>query len=186
LEKKNSQKLENEVKNVKILITYNADTGNTEKVGMAMKEALDGEGQDVSAINAKDVDASTLKSYDLVVIGSSILGSQVGKNAKALLKGPDYPPKIAFFYTCQQDRSYPKAFGRTIKKIEKEGTSKVMGEFHCIGDALGMSDALREKMMSAMTPEQRSEMEKHFEDIIGRPNADDLAKAKEFAKSLLK
>jgi len=174
------------VKNVKILITYHSDTGNTEKVGKAMKEALDEEGQDVTAIHAKEVDSSSLKSYDLVVIGSSILGSQLGKHAKALLTKVELPPKIAFFYTCQQDRAYPKAFGRAAKKIEKEGTSKVMGEFHCIGDALGMSDALREKMMGAMSPEQRSEMEKHFKEIIGRPNAEDLAKAKEFAKSLIK
>ena len=171
---------------MKILITYHSDTGNTEKVGKAMKEALDEEGQDVTAINAKDVDASSLKSYDLVVIGSSILGSQLGKHAKALLTKVELPPKIAFFYTCQQDRAYPKAFGRTTKKIEKEGTSKVMGEFHCIGDALGMSDALREKFVGAMTPDQREDAIKHFEAIKGRPNAEDLAKAKEFAKSLIK
>lgn len=171
---------------MKILITYHSDTGNTEKVGKAMKEALDEEGQDVTAMNAKDVDASSLKSYDLVVIGSSILGGQTGKFAKALLKAPEFPPKIAFFYTCQQDRSYPKAFGRTIKKIEKESTSKLMGEFHCIGDALGMSDALKAKLLGAMTPEQRKDAEKHFEEIKGRPNSDDLAKAKEFAKSLIK
>ena len=184
--KKNSQKLENEVKNVKILITYHSDTGNTEKVGKAMKEALDEEGQDATAIHAKEVDPSSLKSYDLVAIGSPIIGASIGKYAKALLTKVELPPKIAFFYTCQQDKAYPKAFGRAAKKIEKEGTSKVLGEFHCIGDALGMPDALREKFVGAMTPDQREAAIKHFEEIKGRPNAKDLEKAKEFAKSLIK
>ena len=93
------------MKNVKILITYHSDTGNTEKVGKAMKEALDEEGQDVTAIHAKEVDSSSLKSYDLVVIGSSILGSQLGKHAKALLSKVELPPKIAFFYTFNKDLS---------------------------------------------------------------------------------
>ncbi|MHA1256635.1 MAG: hypothetical protein ACTSPS_13660 [Promethearchaeota archaeon] len=61
-----------------------------------------------------------------------------------------------------------------------------MGEFHCIGDALGMPDALREKFVGAMTPDQREAAIKHFEEIKGRPNAEDLEKAKEFAKSLIK
>jgi len=173
------------VKEMKILITYHSDTGNTEKVGKAMKEALDEEGQDVTAMHAKDVDASSLKSYDLVVIGSPIIGASIGKYAKALTK-VEFPPKIAFFYTHQQDKIYPKAFGRIAKKLEKEGRSNVMGEFECIGDALGMSDALKEKLLSSMTPEQRSEAEKHFEEIKGRPNSEDLAKAKEFAKTLIK
>jgi len=174
------------VKNVKILIAYHSDTGNTEKVGNAMKEALDEEGQDVTAIHAKEVDPSSLKSYDLVVIGTPILGASIGKYAKALLTKVELPPKIAFFYTHQQDKLYPKAFVRTAKKLEKEGTTKVMGEFECIGDALGMSDALKEKLLGAMTPEQRKDAEKHFEAIKGRPNAEDLEKAKEFAKSLIK
>ena len=174
------------MKNVKILIAYHSDTGNTEKVGNAMKEALDEEGQDVTAIHAKEVDPSSLKSYDLVVIGTPILGASIGKYAKALLTKVELPPKIAFFYTHQQDKLYPKAFGIKAKKLEKEGTTKVMGEFECIGDALGMSDALKEKLLGAMTPEQRKDAEKHFEAIKGRPNAEDLEKAKEFAKSLIK
>ena len=43
-----------------------------------------------------------------------------------------------------------------------------------------------EKYLSSMRPDQREAAIKHFEEIKGRPNADDLAKAKEFAKSLLK
>ena len=175
------------MKNVKILITYHSDTGNTEKVGKAMKDALDEQGQDVTAVNAKDVDPSSLKSYDLVVIGSAILGARIiGKHAKTLLTNTELPPKVAFFYTHQQKRTYPKAFGKIAEKLEKEGTTKILGEFECIGDALAMDGAMKEKFLSSMTPEQRKEAEKHFERIKGRPNEEDLEKAKQFAKSLIK
>jgi len=175
------------VKNVKILITYHSDTGNTAKVGKAMKEALDEEGQDVTAIHAKKVDPSSLKSYDLVVIGSPIYGPRsIGKHAIALLTKVELPPKIAFFYTHQQDKLYPKAFGGIAKKLEEEGNIKVLGEFECIGAALALEGAMGEKYLSSMRPDQRKEAEKHFEAIKGRPNADDLEKAKDFAKSLLK
>ena len=59
---------------MKILIAYHSDTGNTEKVGNAIKETLAGEGQDVTAMAAKEADPSTLGSYDLVVLGSGIYG----------------------------------------------------------------------------------------------------------------
>ena len=172
---------------MKILITYHSDTGNTEKVGLAMKDALAEEGQDVTAINAKDVDPSSLKSYDLVVVGAPILGmNKFGKHAHDLLTKTELPPKVAFFYTHQQERLYPKEFGRIAKRIEKAGTTKVLGEFECIGDALGMNDAMREWFIENMYKDQREEGLKHFERIKGHPNEEDLEKAKQFAKSLIK
>jgi flavodoxin len=171
---------------MKILIAYHSDTGNTEKVGKAIKEALDGEGQDVTAMAAKEVDSSTLGSYDLVVLGSGIYGQAYGKSAQNLIKNAtSFPPKMAFFATHMEDHYYPKALKR-IKKTLEDNNCVVVGELDIVGEDIGISDALKQKMLGTMTQEQRDERIKYFEAIKGRPNADDLAKAKEFAKSLLK
>ena len=171
---------------MKILIAYHSDTGNTEKVGNAIKEALAGEGQDVTAKAAKDVDSSTLGSYDLVVLGSGIYGQAYGKYAQTLIKNAtSFPPKMAFFATHMEDHSYPKALKR-IKKTLEEKNCAVIGELDIVGEDIGISDALKQKMLGTMTQEQRDERIKYFEAIKGRPNAEDLAKAKDFAKSLIK
>lgn len=171
---------------MKILIAYHSDTGNTEKVGKAMKETLDAEGQDVTAMAAKEVDPSTLGSYDLVMLGSGIYGQAFGKSAQNLVKSAtSFPPKFAFFATHMEDHPYPKALKRIKKKLD-ENNSTIVGELDIVGEDIGISDALKQKMLGTMTQEQRDERIKYFEAIKGRPNAEDLEKAKEFAKSLIK
>ena len=171
---------------MKILIAYHSDTGNTEKVGKAIKEALHAEGQDVTAMTAKDVDVSSLGSYDLVVLGSGIYGQAFGKSAQNLVKNAtSFPPKFAFFATHMEPHSYPKALKR-MKKTLDDNNCAVIGELDIVGEDIGISDDLKQKMLGTMTQEQRDERIKYFEAIKGRPNAEDLQKAKDFAKSLIK
>ncbi|MCJ7651570.1 MAG: flavodoxin domain-containing protein [Candidatus Lokiarchaeota archaeon] len=53
---------------MKILVTYYSDTGNTEKIAVAIKNGL--EEQEVDLIPVKEVDPTSLNSYDLVFLGS--------------------------------------------------------------------------------------------------------------------
>jgi len=168
---------------MKILITYHSDTGNTEKVGKAMKEALDEEGQDVTLQHTKDLDPSSFGSYDLVLLGSCIIGGGPGKTAQNLIrKITDLPPKIAFFYTHGQNRPYPQAFKRLEKKLASSNTT-VLGTFECIGENRTWPI---EQQVQMAPPEKREQARKYIESIKGRPNEEDLQKAKDFAKSLLK
>ena len=170
---------------MKILIGYHSDTGNTEKVAKSMKEGLAEEGQDVTLIPAKEIDPSSLKSYDLVLLGTGVYGGQVGKSLATIIKNAtELPPKIVLFSTHMQPNISPKFFNRLKRTIEKTN-STVIAEFDCVGEEKGVSAALLEKMLGAMPPEQRAQTEQWLGSIKGRPNETDLEKAKEFAKSLI-
>lgn len=170
---------------MKILIGYHSDTGNTEKVAKSMKEGLVEEGQDVTLIPTKEVDTSSLKSYDLALLGTGVYGGQVGKSLQTIVKNAtELPPKMVLFSTHMQPNVSPKFFNRLKRTIEKNN-STVIAEFDCVGEEIGLPAALLEKMLGAMPPEQRSQTEKWMESIKGRPNDKDLEKAKEFAKSLI-
>ena len=170
---------------MKILIGFHSDTGNTEKVAKSMKEGLVEEGQDVTLIPTKEVDTSSLKSYDLVLLGTGVYGGQVGKSLLTIVKNAtELPPKMVLFSTHMQPNVSPKFFNRLKRTIEKNN-STVVAEFDCVGEEIGLPAALLEKMLGAMPPEQRSQTEKWMESIKGRPNDKDLEKAKEFAKSLI-
>jgi len=170
---------------MKILIGYHSDTGNTEKVAKSMKEGLTEEGQDVTLMAAKEIDTSTLKSYELVFLGTGVYGGQVGKSLATIVKNAtELPSKMVLFSTHMQPNVSPKFFNRLKRTIEK-ANSTVIAEFDCVGEETGLPPALLEKMLGAMPPEQRNQTEKWLESIKGRPNENDLEKAKEFAKSLL-
>ena len=170
---------------MKILIGFHSDTGNTEKVAKSMKEGLVEEGQDVTLIPAKEVDPSSLKSYDLVLLGTGVYGGQVGKSLQTIVKNAtELPSKMVLFSTHMQPNVSPKFFNRLKRTIEKNN-STVVAEFDCVGEEIGLPAALLEKMLGAMPPEQRNQTEKWMESIKGRPNDKDLEKAKEFAKSLI-
>ncbi|TFG13374.1 MAG: hypothetical protein EU535_05020 [Promethearchaeota archaeon] len=170
---------------MKILIAYHSGTGNTEKIAKSMKEGLAEEGQDVKMLPAKEVDPSSLKSYDLVLLGSGIYGGAIGKTMKNLMsKVQEYAPKFAFFNTHASPTAYQKAFSRIGKTIEKNN-SEVLGEFDCIGENIGIPEEKQKEMLSMLPPEQRKKAEEHMVKSKGRPNDKDLEKAKEFAKSLL-
>jgi flavodoxin I len=168
---------------MKILITYYSETGNTEKVAKAMKEGLDEEGQEVTLLPAKDCDPSSLGSYDLVLFGSCIIGGSPGKSSQNIIrKVTELSPQIAFFYTHGSNRPYPKAFKRLDKKLEQSNT-KVLGTFECIGENLTWSE---EEQLNMVPPDKREQAKKYMDSIKGRPNEEDLAEAKKFAKSLIK
>ncbi len=171
---------------MKILITYHSDTGNTEKVAKCMKEALIEEQQEVSLMPADQVDVSSLKSYDLVCLGSGIYAGNLGKSGQALLKkASELPEKFALFCTHMREQASPKFFDK-IKNLIEKGGGTVIGEFECPGEDLGLPPDFRVKLTSNMPPDKKGEAERWFAALKGRPNAEDLEKAKEFAKTLIK
>ena len=168
---------------MKILVSYFSNTGNTEKVAKSIAEGL--EGEDVELLKVEDTDPSSLKNYDLVVLGSGIYAGKVHKKVADLMKKvTEYPPKFAFFNTHQSPTAYQKAFRRITKSIEESG-SQVIGEFDCVGENLGMPKETTLKMLERLPEEERKKQEAYLESTAGRPNAQDLENAKAFGKSLI-
>lgn len=166
------------------MVCYFSNTGNTEKVAQSIAEGLNLE--NVELVKIEDADPSSLKNYDLVVLGSGIYAGKLHKKMTEFMKEvTEYPPKFAFFNTHQSDTSYQRAFKRIKGKIE-ENNSKVIGEFDCIGENLGMPKETILGMLEKLPPEERKRQEAKIEKTVGHPNLQDLENAKAFGTSLIK
>ena len=169
---------------MKILVCYFSNTGNTEKVAQKIAEGLESETVELRKI--EDAEPSILKNYDLVVLGSGIYGGKLNKKVIDFMKGvTEYPPKFAFFNTHQSATSYQKAFKRIRTKLE-EIESKVIGEFDCTGENLGMPKETILGMLEKLPPEEKKRQEAILAKTVGHPDAQDLENARAFGKSLIK
>jgi flavodoxin len=168
---------------MKILVCFFSNTGNTEKIAKSIAEGLEGEG--VELLKIEDADPSSLKNYNLVVLGSGIYAGKLHKKVTDFMKKViEYPPKFAFFNTHQSPTAYQKAFKRIRSKLEENG-SEIVGEFDCIGENLGMPKEATLGMLEKLPPEERKRQEAWLEKTEGRPNSEDLENARAFGKSLI-
>ncbi|MFX1457705.1 MAG: flavodoxin family protein [Promethearchaeota archaeon] len=168
---------------MKILITYFSQTGNTEKVAQSIYEGCRGEEAEIKPI--KEVNPTTLSDYDIVFLGSGIYASRVNISLVDLIKAaPSLPPKFVFFNTHASKDAYQDGFRVVKEKIGEN--SVIIAEFDCSGDNIGIPENIRKTMLERLPLEKRKEAEEHQRWLKGRPNAEDLDKAKKFAQTLLK
>ena len=148
---------------MKTLIIYiSIHHGNTEKVAKAMAEVLNAE-----LVKVHDVDITALSKYDLIGFGSGMYSRKPHKDLLSLVdKLPVLKNKKAFiFYTSGQDKS------DSDRKLREELLAKgfdIIGAFSCPGwDTWGPL-----RLFGGI--------------YVGRPNQEDLEKARNFANNLLK
>jgi len=166
---------------VKILIAYSSRTGNTEKIASSMKEGMSD--HDVALQKVKETDPAVLKNYDIVFLGSGIYAGKVDRSIVDLVKKTEeYPPKFVLFCTHASVDAYQNGFKMVKKKI---AGSTILGEWDCRGENLGMPKEAQEKMIANIPPEKQEQARKFNEALKGRPNAEDLESAKEYAKSII-
>ena len=170
---------------LKILITYFSNTGNTEKVANSMKEGLTDHNVDV--IPVKGVEPKTLKSYDIVFLGSGVYASRINKSVLTLIKKaiPDLPAKLVYFCTHMSLKLYQEPFKR-INNIAKEHNCEIIGKFDCVGENLGIPSDTQLGMLKKLPEDQKEKAINDMETTKGRPNEMDLENAKNFATSLIK
>ena len=146
-----------------LIICVSIHHGNTEKVAREMAATLDAE-----LVKPYDVDINALSKYDLIGFGSGIY---MGKHHKSLLclidKLPALENKKAFtFYTSGANRENRPYDSLPLGKELSEKGFDIIGEFSCLGwDTWGPLKLIGGKNK-------------------GRPNEEDLAKARDFAKGL--
>jgi len=135
--------------------------GNTKKIADAMAEVLHAE-----IISPGDVNVEALANFDLIGFGSGI---DHGKHYKGLLKCVDALPmldKNAFVFST---RGAPRlgTYHRTLNNTLAEKGFTIVGEFSCRG--YDTNGPLR--FIGGIAK--------------GRPNEQDLQRAREFAKTLI-
>ena len=169
-----------------VLIAYHSKPGNSKKVAKSMQEGLLEEGHDVSLEEAKKVDPSTVGSYDFLILGSGIYAMRIGKPITRLMrKATEVPSQVACFQTYGNLTWYPKLFKKNIGKVLKKHGATIVDQFHCCGENLGMSLEQQQELWSSFPPEIEKARAEHYKKIKGRPNAEDLANAKAWAKNLV-
>jgi flavodoxin len=150
---------------LKALIIYiSVHHGNTEKVAKIMANILD-----ATLLQVKQADANMLEQYDLIGFGSGIY---FGKHHESLLDFVDKLPvltnKKAFIFSTSGLRKIPFVhnFDKPLrKKLQRKGFD-IIGEFSC----RGLDTYRATKLVGGVNK--------------GRPNADDLRQAEDFASGL--
>jgi hypothetical protein len=126
-----------------------------------------------------------LGNYDIVFLGSGIYASRVNKELADLIdSASELPANFAFFCTHASKVGYQDGFKVVKKKIGN--SSKIIAEFDCCGDNIGIPEAMRNSMLERLPPEKRKEAEEHNLWLKGRPGEEEFQKAKDFAQTILK
>jgi len=150
---------------LKALIIYiSVHHGNTEKVAKAMANILD-----ATLLQVKQTDANMLEQYDLIGFGSGIY---FGKHHESLLDFVDKLPvltnKKAFIFSTSGLRKIPFVhnFNKPLRKELQRKGFDIIDEFSC----RGLDTYRATKLVGGVNK--------------GRPNADDLRQAEDFASGL--
>jgi flavodoxin len=150
---------------LKALIIYiSVHHGNTEKVAKVMANILD-----ATLLQVKQADANMLEQYDLIGFGSGIY---FGKHHESLLDFVDKLPvltnKKAFIFSTSGLRKIPFVhnFDKPLRKELQRKCFDIIGEFSC----RGLDTYRATKLVGGVNK--------------GRPNADDLRQAEDFASGL--
>jgi len=151
---------------MKALIIYaSVHHANTEKVAKVMADALDAD-----LLEVLQADASMLEKYDLIGFGSGIY---FGRPHKGLLDFVDELPvmknKKAFIFSTSGLRKIPLIhdFHKPLKQRLQQRGFDIIGEFSC----RGLDTYRATKLVGGINK--------------GRPNAQDLQRASDFARGLL-
>jgi flavodoxin len=147
-----------------LIIYVSVHHGNTEKVARVMANVLDAD-----LLNVKQANVGTLAQYDLVGFGSGIY---FGKHHESLLDFADSLPMVrnrrAFIFSTSGLRKIPFVhdFDKPLRRRLQRKGFDIIGEFSC----RGLDTYRATRLVGGVNK--------------GRPNAEDLKQAEDFATDL--
>ena len=146
-----------------LIVLYSYHHKNTEKIANAIAKVLEAEIKSPQQTNPVE-----LKNYDLVGFGSGIYGEKLHKSILDLVdKLPQVINKNVFIFSTSAIAEKNSNHKTLRKKLQSKGY-EIVDEFNCRG--FNTNSFL--KFFGGMNK--------------GRPNAEDLKNAEEFAQNLLK
>ena len=160
---------------MKVLVAYDSDTGNTQKVANAIYDAV-GESEKEICL-AKE--ASNLSDYDLIFCGFPVQSMGLPGKMEEFVKGIPEGKKVAFFATHGSLRGGALAITAFFAALSLSKNLKVMGTFGCRGVVKqAIVDALLKKA------EHRG-WALEAQSAVGHPDEADLEDAKAFAMTIV-
>lgn len=170
---------------MKVLVTYFSQSGNTEKIAKAIWEEAS-QTNEAGCKMLEDITPEGVAGYDLIFIGSPLHSGSLAAPVKECLGvlQASSGQKMAGFITHMAP-AYPDqdmgTFTEPIKAACKEKGIEYVGCFDCQGFLAETMHAPVQKMLK-MSDEQWADMVKQ---MTGRPNEEDVEKAKAFAREVL-
>ncbi|NHI91717.1 MAG: hypothetical protein EAX96_04375 [Candidatus Lokiarchaeota archaeon] len=162
---------------MKILIGYYSESGNTEKIAESIYAEL--ENHDVVLKKITEIPSESLKSYDLIFLGSPVHTGGFPKKFNTFIK--EIPEKIdskivSFFtYGVPIPDFYDKYEPKISKMAQKKGLD-FLGTFKCLGE---------HRLLHVLEKLNKEAAEKARIVSKGHPNDEDISNAKNFAKEIL-
>lgn len=170
---------------MKVLVTYFSQTGNTEKIAKEIfKEAF--RENEVELKKLEEADPRTLDGYDLIFVGSPLHAGSLAGPVKEFLNAMKVGSgqKIAGFIThaapAYPDQDMDK-FSEPIKTACREKGMAYEGCFDCQGF---LTEALHEMIKKSQNLSD-AQWADRVNQMTGHPDAEDLNKARAFAKAIL-
>jgi flavodoxin len=170
---------------MKILVSYLSQTGNTEKVAGAIYEEAS-KAHEIETKKLEEVNPENVSGYDFLFIGSPIHAGNLSGAVKDFLSRLQVPSgrKLAGFLT-HAGPAYPEQimskFTEPYKAACDKNALEYLGCFSCQGF---LNPAIHEMVKKGqnLTDEQ---WEERVRQMTGHPDAEDLNKARAFAKEVL-
>ncbi len=161
-----------------VLVTYFSRSGNTEKVAKVIYEELK-EPKQLSKIDM----SQKLEEYDLVFLGFPIENYWCPKDIHDFLRNNTENAKIVFVITHGVPESnplLPEWIDRTKQLLHP--TAKILDQFTCQSEvSQHVVDGLKKS-----GKKMQMEWADHCKYLIGKPDASQLEKAREFVREIMK
>jgi flavodoxin len=161
---------------MKVLVTYYSQTGNTEKLAKAIYEAIENVDKKILPVD----EVGNVDTYDLIFCGFPVIASTVPDKVEGFLKNIPAGKKLAIFSTHGSLRGGQLAVTAFDYAMSLASKTKVIGTFGCRGKVKSsVIEALLKK------PEHKAWAEEAQSSAAGHPDAADLADGKDFAQKMV-
>jgi flavodoxin len=160
---------------MKALVTYYSETGNTEKLALAI---YDGAGQVEKQIVPIE-EAGDLEVYDLIFCGFPVQAHGVPAKVESFLKAIPGGKRLALFGTHGSLRGGQMAIAGFYHALSVSGKDRVIGTFGCRGKVkFGLLEELGKR------PEHKAWV-MEAQSAMGHPDEADLEDGRTWAKEMV-
>jgi flavodoxin len=162
---------------MKALVVYFSQSGQTKKVADAIFEALTCD-KEIAELG----EVSSLEDYDLSFIGFPVIVFGPAPQAKEFMQNNAGGKKVALFVTHAAPKGEEGLEEWLDKCREAASGTDLHGVFDCQGE---LAEQIAEFLMKSDNP-MLQEFGRHRPDTLGQPDEASLARAGEFARQMLK
>ncbi len=161
---------------MKVLVTYNSESGNTRKLANTIFETLTTD-KDICTIK----EVRNAEKYDMIFVGFPIHKLGPSKKAKEFLENLETGKKVALFATHAMQAGN-EMNNKQINNCKKSASKlDVLGIYSCQGE---LSEETAVKMLNSGIPQMHA-FGKMRHNTIGHPNQNDLENLKIFTNDIL-